>query len=346
MVRKALFLASAVCIGMLMSASARAAGKDTLVITGETDSNGFTPTLNGSPSEYFYATTVPAGAAFADTIPVQFDLSDTNNNPGEIVTVALTAVGQVAGSISFDTPPFNMTDPTSGMMHYVYINTSSLPPGDYHANVQVKATPASGVSTTHGTLHLLIHVADPAGQPTCYITDSSGLLLNDCHGSAVSTGGEFFIVTNQKKVTATNPGQFYFNYVWTNPGADVTFTSLGLFGTNVVPVGANSVHVLIYNGSSFTASFDDVNTDGTPCGKTGATCKSAITVPAGQTLWLTWHLAYSFIGAPAPTGLLNFASCGTPTANGTISMSAELKNGDGSVDLPCGPATANGYTLK
>jgi hypothetical protein len=354
MYRKSMFFAVVACLGVLMSTLALAAPpKDSLVITGLTDSNGFAPTLNGSPSEFFYATTVPAGTSVADIIPVQFDAYNNPSTPTpETYTVTFNAVGQVASAISFDTSSFPITDTTTGLVHYVYINTSALGVGDYHANVQISATGTGSakIDLTHSTLHLLIHVVPAEGPipPNCYITDSSGLLLSDCAGNAANTGGEFLVVSNQKKITATNPGQFYYNFVWTNnTGSPVTFTSLGLTGTNVVPAGTNSVHVLIYDKTGFTYNFDDVNTIGTPCGQVGGTCKSPITVPDQQTLWLTWHVSYQWIGGTLwpdipPAGL---AGCGVGSTHGTITMSALLQNSDQSVSLGCS-AGANGQNIK
>jgi hypothetical protein len=349
MIKQYQLFAAALGLGVLLSAPASAAPpKDTLIVTGLTTLGGFTPTLVGGNPEYFYATTVTAGSVVADTIPIQFDLYDTNGSPGQQSSVALSAVGQVAGAISFDAPSFNMIDPQSGLMHYAYINASNLSAGnDYHANIQVDASPSNGVGTSHGTIHLLIHVTSSTNSPTCYVTDSSGLLLTDCAGSQVNTDGEFLIITNQKKVTTTNPGQFYYNLTWTNTtGSPVTFTSLGLSGTNVVPQGTNSVHVLIYDAHSFTATFDDVNQSGTPCGTVGAVCKAPVTVPAGQTLWLTWHVQYKFNAGAVPSGLPTLSSCPLASANGSISMSATLTSPTLLAPVSCGPVGANGYTLK
>jgi hypothetical protein len=330
-------------VGLLAAAPP---SSDTLVITAQTDSNGFSPVLSGNPANWFYATTIPSNTAVADTIPVQFTLNDTNAI-SEITpyTVTLKAVGQIAGSIGFDTTSFSIADGQS-TTHYVYINTINLAAGDYHANVQVSATPPNSVATSHGIIHLLIHVGDAGNPPTCFITDSDGLLLQDCGGQPVPTGGEFLIVTNAKKITATNPGQFYYNLIWQNTtGGDVTFTSLGLNGTNVIPAGTNSVHALIYNSNQFTANFDDVNTNGTPCGQTGTACKSPITVPAGQTFWLTWHVAYQWTGSPLWPDIPSIGSCPLPSVHGTITMSALLQNADQSVSITCA-GSANGYTSK
>src|ERR1051325_1929793 len=103
MIKRYPFFAAALGLGVLLSAPASAAPpKDTLIVTGLTTLGGFTPTLVGGNPEYFYATTVTAGSVVADTIPIQFDLYDTNGSPGQQSSVALSAVGQVAGAISFD----------------------------------------------------------------------------------------------------------------------------------------------------------------------------------------------------------------------------------------------------
>jgi hypothetical protein len=331
-------------MGAAVALSAGPPSKDTLVFTPQTDSSGFSPYDDGN--SWFYTSTVPSGTAVADTIPVQFVLNDTNGTP-EInpYTVSWAAVGQIAGSISFSTSSFSMSDGGSAT-HYIYINTTNLAPGDYMANVQVSATPANLVGVSHGPIHIQIHVVDPADPPSCYITDSNGLKLQDCGGQAVSTGGEFLVVANAKKITATNPGQFYYNLVWQNgTGSDVTFTSLFLTGSNVVPAGANSVHVLVYNANQFTASFDDVNTNGIPCGQSGTACKSPIAVPAGQTLWLTWHVAYQWAGSPLWPDIASLAACPAQSLHGTIGMNALLENAEGTVSLACG-GTATGYTAK
>jgi hypothetical protein len=350
MFKKALFGLAGVMAMIAVPALAGGPGKDTLVVTGLTDSNGFTPTLSGNPSEYFYATTVPSNAAVADVVPVLLEIFDTDNNgPGQTYTITMNAVGQLASAFTFDSGgSFTMTDPSSSTKN-VYINTTNLAPGDYHANVQIDGAPANALSVTHSTLHFLIHVVDagPAA-PLCYFTDSEGLLLTDCSGNPTYSGGEFLVVSNQKKITATNPGQFYYNFIWTNQtGHDVTFSSLGLTGNNVSPSGANSVHVLVYNASQFTANFDAVNQSGTPCGKTGTTCKSPITVHNGETLWLTWHLQYTWIGWQLwpdipPAGA---KYCGLASQHGTIWANANLESPDLPSALSCS-SSANGQNIK
>ena len=337
---------SAIALVAAAPASGAPPVKDTLVVTGLTDSAGFTPSVNPADNQYHYATTACAGSSVADTIPVDLDLSN-DNSLGSTFTVTLKAVGQIASSVTVD-GPFTMTAPSSATGH-AYVNTTALSaPNNYVFNVQIDANPSNGVTLQHATLHVLVHVINCTGPPppSCFLTDSSGLFLTDCSGNEVESGGEFLIIANQKKITATNPGQFYYNFVWTNEtGGPVTFTSLGLVGTNVLPTGANSVHVLIYDASSFIANFDDVNTSGVPCGTNGAVCKTPITVPNGDTLWLTWHVAYSGLKLVAPLDLKPLSACPAVAISGdaTISMSATLSG-----DITVGPcsASANGYTIQ
>lgn len=322
---------------------ATAASKDTLTLTGQTDSNGFSPTIQGN--EYHYYTTIPANTAAADTIPVQFQLSGSNFACPTAVTVTAVANGQIQSAISFDTASFTMCD-GDDVTHYIYVNTSALGPGSYTVNINY-STPGnnSKVDTVHPIIHLHVTAAESAANPPrCFLTDSSGLKLADCGGAYVDTDGSFIIVTNGKKITATNPGQFYLNLVWTNnTGSDQTFTISSLTASNVAPQGANSVHVLTYNATQVTASFDDVNTSGVPCGQTGSSCKAPIVVRAGETLWLTWHVSYQWIGSTDLSGIGN--ACGIPSTRGTISMSAILVNSDSSVTLSCG-SSANGYRIQ
>ncbi len=317
--------------------------KDTLVVTAQTDSNGFSPTLSGN-SNWFYASTIPSNTVVADTIPIQFAVND-DNGITELTpyTISLTAAGQIAAAITFDTTSFPLGDGQT-VTHYAYINTTGLAPGDYTGNIKISGSPQNALAVAHAEIHLTIHVADPGAPPTCYISDSEGLQLTDCAGKSVSIAGTFLVVSNAKKITATNPGQFYYNLVWQNStGSDVTFSSVALSGTNVVPVGTNSVHVLVYDASQFTANFDDVNTTGIPCGQTGTVCKAPIVVPAGQTIWLTWHVAYQWIGSSLWPDIPATLSCPLPSLHGTITMSALLQNDDQSVSITCG-TNANGYS--
>ena len=341
MLSKALFL-SLLSLGVAFGGPPL---KDALNVSPGIDTFGQTPTIPGNaPNQYVYAISVAPNTAVADTIPVTFSVTNTNNTTPQSYNDSLVVNGPLAPFISFTNASFSINDDGSTTVDNIYLNTTNLAAGDYHTNVHVSSQ-ANGLTIAHDIIHLHIHVA-AVNAPSCFVTDSAGLLLYACDGvTPVSSGGEFIVVYNGKKVTATNPGQFYYNLEWTNStGVDQTL-SFSLDAVNVLPQGANSVHYLVYNQTQFSQNvFDNVNTNGTPCGPLGSTCTS-ISVPSGQTLWLTWHVAYKFLGKPLPPGIPLLSDCAT-SVNGTISMSATVNGSDANnpVSFQC-VGTANGYRL-
>lgn len=359
--------ARVLCAGLLVSASALAGPpppKDTFSIVAETDTDSFSPTVNGQ-GNYEYAE-LYAPPTFADGIPVTITLTNGSTSINTY-TISLSANGNPAlsGGITFGlgsdsncmTPVTSLqltTDGTPGAQETATVNvcvSASGLSGAATALVKLDVTPPNteSMSTPH-QIHLML---TPDGAPTpatCLITDSDGLQLSNCVGASVDTDGNFIIVTNGKKVTATNPGQFYYNLIWTNSSANaVNFDTITLNGTNVTGTGANPVHFYVYGGSGFSQSaFLTAVAHGIACGGGGLnSCKSPITVPAGQTIWLTWHIAYLHDGGAIPAGLPSYGeSCGLPSASGTISVSGILSQSTGSTVVTCGPTTANGYTLR
>ena len=241
----------------------------------------------------------------------------------------------------------SIADDGSTVLDNIYLNTANLAAGDYITNVHVSSQ-ANSLTIAHDIIHIHIHVAPAANAPSCFVTDSTGLLLFACDGTTpVSSGGEFLIIHNGKKITATNPGQFYYNLEWTNNTGNDQLLSFTLLGSNVLPQGANSVHYLVYDQTQFTQNvFDNVNANGTPCGPTGSTCTS-VSVPDGQTLWLTWHVAYQYLGGTLWTDIPLLGACPAPSLHGTISMGATVTNSDPNfpVSFQC-TGTANGYKLN
>ena len=114
--------------------------------------------------------------------------------------------------------------------------------------------------------------------------------------------------------------------------------------------GTNALHALVFESSDIdptnplVAQFDLVNTNGTPCGTgtTGSTpCKVTVTIQPGQTLFVTWHLAYAKIGQ-------NASAAGYPANNkcpGTefISATGVISDTDTGDVLATCTATATGY---
>jgi hypothetical protein len=58
-----------------------------------------------------------------------------------------------------------------------------------------------------------------------------------------STNGRFVIVVNKKNIeVATNPGQFYYNIVWTNSTGFDQVVEVTFARTGVIPNGAQAIH--------------------------------------------------------------------------------------------------------
>ncbi len=222
---------------------------------------------------------------------------------------------------------FSISDNNVAQTDNIVVSTGVLADGVYNLNVQIQGTPSSQVQLSHDTIHIQVLVGAGCSH-SCFFTDSSFNLLTDCGGNPVSdsSGGTFAIVGNARgRVVATNPGQFYYNLIWTNPGSTQTVT-INLSATNLLPQGANAVHAMIFNSSGFVAdlsNWDMVNENGTPCGPSGP---CSVSVPAGNVLWVTWHLTYAGIGSPsagissACPGNITISATGTLTDNSSATL--------------------------
>jgi hypothetical protein len=333
-------------IGVAFSNSALAApAKDDLVVSAQTSfgsAGNVAPTVPGnSPRQWFYAFCLPTGGSLNQTFPLQFQLNDANGTSGESASVSFNAVGSLSGST---TPPagFNISDNSTPQNTSFTVATGSLADGQYSVNLQISATPNNKVSFSHDTIHIQVTVGSGCidSKPSCFFTSSEFDLLTDCSGAYVTgnSGGTFQIVAPKGKINATNPGQFYYNMIWTNQG-DTQAVTIDFSATNLNPQGANAVHALVFDSSGFTtdaSNFDMVNGDGTPCGPSGP---CTISVGAGKTLWVTWHLQYAGIG-----GSSSGISYSCP-GNVEISATGTLKDSLGNTIGSC-TATATGYLKK
>lgn len=329
--------------------AAPAPGKDTLVVTADTTTNGVAPTSPGNSGQWFYAYCIPVGT-YSDTIPVQVEVDNTNGISPETYGITFSATGGLSSDLTpspLSTLNFTATD--DGSTTIVDIGLSgTFAAGNYTALVQVDG-PSGKLTNGPVKIHIMMSVGGACSSPpatSCFLTDSEFNLLNDCSGSPVglNTGGTFQIVANKKGIVSTNPGEFYYNLIWTNTtGSDKTVVA-AFAETNLNTVGANSVHAFVFDSSGFTedlSSFDMVNQDGTPCGPSGP---CSILVPNAQILWLTWHLTYSQIGQA--TGPLTTSCSGTCTfgSKGYIDATATLHNGTlGGATLTTCKASACGY---
>jgi hypothetical protein len=214
-----------------------------------------------------------------------------------------------------------------------------LAAGDYTVNINAiggaNPVPSTGSSKPQANVSPIqnIHVTLSVVQETitnesCFMTDSSGLSLMDCEGEWVtdsgSDDGRFEIVANNKKnvEVATNPGQFYYNFIWRNTtGSDQT-VDVDFTRTGVIPHGAQAIHSAVFSGelSSVDPSvFNEANSDGVPDGTDDQA--SGILVPAGYSLLVTYHLTWGGLGNPVPSGCaLNCDTANQPiVVIGTVS---------------------------
>lgn len=278
--------------------------KDTLTLSAKTSDNGNAPGVVGS--NWIYAYTLPCNTVFSDKLHVELVISDTNSSSGQSYVISFTKSGnpELSGSATTLPADFSLSDDGNPVTKDISITTGALAPGNYELNIGINYDNSKLNAPNPNSIKVSIHVNEcSASVPTCFFTDSNGDFLVDCSGALVSTnsGGTFMLVDKKNgTIIATNPGQFYYNYIWTNDGAaiDLQVQLAGLI--NLVPQGTNSVHAYTFDTSGFTqnvAAFNMVNNDGTPCGPFGP---CTINVGEGETLWVTWHLTYAWIGLSKP----------------------------------------------
>ena len=311
-------------------------------------------------NQWRYALCLPSGSSLDQTFPISFQLHDGNGTSPETADIFLDVAGRLVDSATVSDDEFSISDSdTTPSTETIHVVTDVLRDGAYNLNVQVQARPQRRVHPPHATvlIHVLVgsacaETSETSGsggggtsvatiiQPTgpSFFTDSEYNALEKCDGEPASgaSDGTFQIVArpNAETIVSTNPGQFYYNLIWPNPGSEQP-VSIELSASNLNPKGRNAVHAMLFDSSGFVASlesWDMANEDGTPCGPSGP---CTVTVGSGKTLWITWHLEYAGKGESS-SGISN--SC---PGNKTISATGTLKNGP--TTLLTGSATATGY---
>ncbi len=287
----------------------------------------------GNGNSAFYDYTISDGASVVDSIPVQFCVTgeeNTNWTSFQVVFGNIAGGGNLPGvslpanltftsaetipstnlpvcrtaTIQINTGALNLTDPlvAQQFVRNVHVSIDNTVPSTGSSKPQINPT---GSTEIH--IRVLVKPVVVSTNISCFITDSSGNLLTKCDGTLAdqsgSDAGRFAIVANKKNVeVSTNPGQFYYNVLYHNPGSspvtvDVTFTRSG-----VSPKGAQAIHAALFAPpfSGMTQDgFDAVNNaipEGTDDQILG------ITIPAGWTLWVDYHLAWDGIGFAVPNG--------------------------------------------
>ena len=320
-------------LGLVLSPKAHAAGgppKDIITVTAQNSTNGVVPTSpQPFPRTWFYVICIPSGGNLSDTLHIHFTDTDNNSTTGEIATISFGAVGNPNLTSGVTVPSSILLDDTTNTTGDVDVplSKSGLADGTYHANLQISVSPPGSFTITHYNMHIQVTVGgacNPSSEISCFFTDSNFLDLTDCSGASVTsnTGGRFQIVTNAKKIaTATNPGQFYYNMLWSNTtGSDqsvtVNLTAIGLAPSNtdslLHPI-AQAAHAYFFDtATGFTdplADWNFVNSFGQKCGPSGP---CTITVPANNTLFVTWHLVWTGIGQNATSILTGCANANAP----------------------------------
>jgi hypothetical protein len=318
--------------------------KDNLNVTAKTSSGGMIPTIPGNAqNQWFYPDiSVCSGGGLTQTFTLDVSLTNDNGTTPQSTTITLNPTGSLSAYASVSPNGFTVNDDgaVTTVTVTLTIPAAALPDGQYSLIVHVASSDPSKVAIAHDNIHIGVVVGGLCADAiVCYFTSSDFVDLVDCSGNPVSTssGGTFQIVPNKKKgaAVATNPGQFYYNLLWTNSTAIAQTVTASFAGANLTNTGANSVHALTF-AAGFTqdlSAFELVNSDGTPCGPSGP---CTITVPAGQTLWVTWHVAWAGIGG-STAGIS--ASC---PGNQPISAVGTLTDSLSNVIGTC-EADATGY---
>jgi hypothetical protein len=279
--------------------------KDTLYVTAQPTTGGKIPGTIGSDEsakyEYYYEWS--CNSQLPDTLNVDFRITNTNSSSAEeCYTINFSQSGNPGVVATFPTS-FSLCDDGETVSKTIGINavTPPLASGNYQKNININPPSNALIEIKPKDIQVSIKVneCEAPSEPTCFFTNSDFVFLSDCLGEFVSTeeGGTFMLVNKKNGViVSTNPGQFYYNYLWTNdgPAVDVRVETGPL--ENLVPHGANALHAYTFDTSGFTqdlASYLMVNNDGTPCGPDGP---CAINVGEGETLWVTWHLEYAHVG--------------------------------------------------
>jgi hypothetical protein len=345
---KLFFLAS--ILVTVASATLLAAGpppKLDVAVTAQTSTpGGVVPDVGGlgNSDVSTYAYQVSGGSSITDSLPIQLCVTSAPTAAGTGYPLVLHLAPQgLGGNLPGVSLPADVTFSADGCQTvFINLNTGALAGGNYSQNIVI--TVASSVPNNAQVLfdHSIIHIKVKASSTpavSCFTSDSDFNFLVDCAGNPVTSGssGIFSIVTNKKNIeVATNPGQFYYNLLYTNTsGADQTIT-VAFTRSGVIPNGAQAIHALVFAAFPVisAANFDAVNS-GIPSGADDKL--EGVVVPAGSTLWVDYHLEWAGLGSPAPAGIATSCS----TANQTFSVTGSVTSGDTLIGT-CG-AGASGY---
>jgi len=311
------------------------------------------PGNSGNDNQWFYEYTI-APDSLTDTLPIQIctKSTPTYDKDGNLVATGYPLVlkfgpvGNGGNLPGVTLPAIPKFDADGCQTANIDIAATELAAGSTYnkvVEVQVDSSTPDNTQVNIDGRGIHVHVIVTSGQPTvtCFVTDSSFNYLLDCSGGQVTfgNGGRFAIVANNKKVeVATNPGQFYYNIIWTNTTGVSQTVSVTFARSSVNPHGAQAIHALVFPSfpSLDATAFALVN-DGIPSGADDKL--ESVVVPAGDTLWVDYHLEWSGLGSPLPLGI--GTSCST--ANQSFSVTGTVKTSDGVTTFGGCTAGATGY---
>lgn len=315
--------------------------------------------VNGVVATYQY--TIYDGQSVNDTIPVQIcmtgyetgwnSLAITFGNqagplPGVTAPSDENFLGNAAtpdcrnGQITIASGALNLTNPNLSQNFNANFSLS-----DDNPNPSGTANKPQAVFADIKNIHIQVTVLPQQGSNvSCFLTDSEGNFLKDCAGTPVtesgSDDGRFAIVANKKQIeVATNPGQFYYNLIWHNTTGAAQTVNVVLARTGLSSKGRQALHAAVFNGylNPLTqAEFDEANENGIPEGNDDAV--NGISVPAGSSLLVTYHLEWTGLGAAVPANCAGTCA----TANQEAAVTGTV-SGTGITTEAC---TAKAYGYK
>src|SRR5262245_15131316 len=211
------------------------------------------------------------------------------------------------------------------------LDNSNANPGESSSVSFGAVSSLAGVTGVPGTFTIL----NKGIAQTQNVTLITGSLADGTHieNVRISTDPSSKVALSRNTIHAYVSGssarQFYYNMIWTNQGATQPIT-IDLPASSLNSQGTNAVHALVFDSTGHatdSSNFDVVNQDGTRCGPNTRPC--TINVPAGKTLWVTWHLQ------PAGIGGSSRDMSDICPGNVTISATGKLKDSTGTVIGTC-----------
>jgi len=325
---------------------------DFTITPGTAQPGDVSPITSGANAEYAF--TAYENQKIDITIPVKVCMTGYETGWTSIDINFPTAVAPLS---DYTTVPANQTftpvELTPGgegdcrNVSITIIKTDGLPKGDYTVNINsigganpvpsgTSYKPQAKISDTSPTnIHVALSVLAGSANVSCFITDSGGLNLTDCEGEWVtdsaSEDGRFSIVANKKVEVATNPGTFYYNFIWVNTTGNDQTIDVDFVREGVAPKGAQAIHYAVFSTDLVpldTSVFDQTNVNGTPDGTDDEA--SGILVPAGWSLLVTYHLTWADLGSSPPTDIAT--SC--DSANQDFSVTGTV-SGEGITEESC-----------